>query len=136
LCILGFGNRLWGDDGAGSHLAEALRDCPGVDAIDGGFVPENHLEAVVRTKPDTILLVDAAEFGGEPGEIRLLQPDDVVLSGISTHAGSPQMLAKYLEARSGAKVFLLAIQPGDTSEGQGMSQQVASTVDELMEFFT
>ena len=133
VCILGFGNRMWRDDGVGSCIAEALQDCPNLDSVDGGFVPENHLEVVANKNPDTILMIDAVDFGGEPGEVRLLQPGDVVLAGISTHAGSPQMLGKYLEARTGARVALLAIQPKDTSEGNQLSPEVSATLTELVE---
>jgi len=135
VCVLGFGNRMWRDDGVGSHLAEALQACPGLDAVDAGFVPENYLEVVASKNPDTILMIDAADFGGAPGEVRLLQPGDVILAGISTHAGSPQMLGKYLEARTGARVALLAIQPKDTSEGEELSPEVAATLKELVEIF-
>jgi len=133
VCVLGFGNRMWRDDGVGSCIAEALQDCPNLDSVDGGFVPENYLEVVASKKPDTILMIDAADFGGEPGEVRLLQPGDVALAGISTHAGSPQMLGKYLEARTGAQVTLLAIQPKDTSEGDELSPEVAATMNKLVD---
>ena len=133
VCILGFGNRMWRDDGVGSCIAEALQDCPNLDSVDGGFVPENHLEVVASKNPDTILMIDAADFGGTPGETRLLQPGDVAVAGISTHAGSPQMLGKYLEARTGARVALLAIQPKDTSEGTELSPEVSATLTELVE---
>ena len=133
VCILGFGNRMWRDDGVGSCIAEALQDCPNLDSVDGGFVPENHLEVVASKNPDTILMIDATDFGGQPGEVRLLQPGEVALAGISTHAGSPQMLGKYLEARTGARVALLAIQPNDTSEGNKLSPEVSATLKELVE---
>jgi len=116
----------------GSRIAEALQACPGMASIDGGFVPENHLEAVIRTRPDAILMIDAADFGGKPGEYRLLNTDDVALAGISTHAGSPRMLAQYLQARTGARVGLLAIQPGDNSEGEQLSTEVAATAGSLV----
>ena len=133
VCILGFGNRMWRDDGVGSCIAEALQDCPNLDSVDGGFVPENHLEVVASKNPDTILMIDAVDFGGTPGETRLLQPGDVAVAGISTHAGSPQMLGKYLEARTGARVALLAIQPKDTSEGTELSPEVSATLKDLVD---
>ena len=133
VCVLGFGNRMWRDDGVGSCIAEALQDSPNLDSVDGGFVPENYLEVVASKNPDTILMIDAADFGGEPGEVRLLQPGDVALAGISTHAGSPQMLGKYLEARTGARVALLAIQPKDTSEGNELSPEVSATLKDLVD---
>ncbi len=133
VCLFGFGNRMWRDDGIGSRVAEALdTNETSVSAVDGGFVPENHLERVVACQPDTILMIDAVDFGATAGELRLLQADDVVLSAISTHAGSPQMLAKYLQARCGAQVGLLAIQPGDTGEGEKLSPRLDEVLDFLV----
>jgi hydrogenase maturation protease len=78
---LGFGNRLWGDDGAGSVLAERLKAAnPDAPIFDGGMVPENYLEKVAATYPDTILLIDAADFGGQPG---LLESTDWRKSSVS-----------------------------------------------------
>jgi hydrogenase 3 maturation protease len=132
ICIFGFGNRLWRDDGVGSRIAEALQHCENLHAIDGGFVPENYLEKVAQVQPDTILMIDAADFGGQPAEYRLLQADDLAPGSLSTHAGSPRMLAQYLTARTGAKVALLAIQPADTQEGNQLSPEVKATADLLI----
>ena len=133
LCLLGIGNRYWHDDGVGSFIAEALESCPEIDVIDAGFIPENHLETVARKHPDTVLMVDATDFGGEPGQARLLYPDKVAYSSMSTHAGSLRMLAQYLQARTQARVALLAIQPDDTSAGEGLSPIVSSTLKALLE---
>ena len=138
VCLLGIGNRYWRDDGVGSLIAEALESCTEFasrefDVVDAGFIPENHLETVAGKHPDTILMIDATDFGGTPGQTRLLYPDKVAYSGVSTHAGSLRMLAEYLCARTQARVALLAIQPVDTSEGEGLSPPVSSTLDALLE---
>ena len=133
VCLLGIGNRYWRDDGAGSLIAEALESCPDFDVVDAGFIPENHLETVAGKHPDTILMIDATDFGGAPGQVRLLYPDKVAYSGISTHAGSLRMLAEYLQARTQARIALLAIQPDDTSEGEGLSPAVSNTLRDLLE---
>jgi hydrogenase 3 maturation protease len=133
VCLLGIGNRYWRDDGVGSFIAEALESCQGLDAIDAGFIPENHLETVARNNPDSILMVDATDFGAEPGQARLLYPDNVAYSGVSTHAGSLRMLAKYLSVRTQAPIALLAIQPADTSAGEGLSPVVSNTLEKLVD---
>ena len=133
ICLVGVGNRYWRDDGVGSVLAEALETCPDFDAIDAGFVPENHLEVIARIKPDRILFIDATDFGGAPGQVRLLFPDKVAPSGLSTHAGSLKMLAEYLQTRTRAEVALLAIQPADTAAGESLSPEVSRTVKFLQE---
>jgi len=139
VCLLGIGNRYWRDDGVGSLIAEALESCTEFasrefDVVDAGFIPENYLETVAGKHPDTILMIDATDFGGAPGQVRLLYPDKVAYSGISTHAGSLRMLAEYLHARTQARIAVLAIQPGDTSEGEGLSPLVSKTFRDLLEF--
>lgn len=133
VCLLGIGNRHWHDGGVGSYVAEALQACPGLDVIDAGLTPENYLEAVASKHPDSILMVDATDFGGEPGQVQLIYPDKVAYSGVSTHAGSLRMLAEYMSARTHAPVALLAIQPLDTSEGDSLSPEVAHTLDDLLD---
>ena len=132
VCVLGIGNRQWRDDGIGSYVAEALSGCPALDVIDAGFVPENHLEAVAKRNPDCILMVDATDFGGQPGQARLIFPDKVAYSGVSTHAGSLRMLAEYMRQRTAAGVALLAVQPGDTSAGETLSPAVSETFRDLV----
>ncbi|MEE8340114.1 MAG: hydrogenase maturation protease [Xanthomonadales bacterium] len=119
--------------GSGSVLVEALQACPEFDAIDAGFVPENFLEVIAGKKPDRILFIDATDFGGVPGQVRLLFPDEVAPSGLSTHAGSLKMLAEYLQARTQAQVALLAIQPADTTAGEELSPEISHTVKVLLE---
>lgn len=133
VCIMGIGNRHWHDDGVGSYIAEALEDHHDLDVVDAGFVPENHLEEVALRHPDSILMVDATDFGGEPGQVRLIYPEKVAYSGVSTHAGSLRMLAEYMHERTHAPVALLAIQPGDTSAGESLSPAVSETFRDLLE---
>ena len=133
VCVVGIGNRHWHDDGIGSYIAEALDDRPDMDVIDAGFIPENHLEEVATRHPDSILMVDATDFGGEPGQARLIYPEKVSYSGVSTHAGSLRMLAEYMHQRTHAPVALLAIQPEDTSAGESLSPAVAETFRDLLE---
>ncbi len=128
VCVVGIGNRLAGDDGAGSAVAEKLAErAPGY-VIDAGIAPENHLEPIVRGEPDTILLVDAVEFGGEPGSVRLFDPRALRAGGLSTHATSLGIVTEYLAARCAARIVLLGIQPGRLRLGTALSDEVASSV--------
>ena len=133
VCVMGIGNRHLHDDGVGSFVAEALESSPELEAVDAGFIPEYYLEKVASKHPDTILMVDATDFGGEPGQVALIYPDKVAYSKVSTQAGSLRMLAEYMSARTHAPVALLAIQPEDISEGEDLSPPVSSTFKELLE---
>ena len=131
--VLGVGNRCRRDDGAGSLLAEQLDGQTGLKAIDAGAVPENYLERVARLQPDTILIIDAADFGGVPGDLRILEPELVGPSGVSSHVLSLQTIADFLKARTRARLAVLAIQPADIGLGTELSEEVSRAVELLKE---
>lgn len=133
VCVLGVGNRYRRDDGAGSLVAEHLVGRTDARSIDAGEVPENYLEQVARSHPDTILILDAFDFGGAPGDLRILDPELVGSSGLSTHALSLRMTADFLRARTQARLALLAIQPADIGLGTELSQEVSRAVELLKE---
>ena len=124
--IVGVGNRLRGDDGAGPALVDALGDS--VATLDCGVAPENYLEKIVAAEPDTVLFVDVLEAGGEAGKMRLVEPKDIGDAGLSTHALSLQMASEYLQARFPVRVLLLGIQPEALELDSGLSEAVAAAV--------
>lgn len=73
--VLGVGNYLMGDEGAGVHVAQRLgeRDLPlGVEVLDGG-TGGFHLMGIFE-QYEVIILVDATIDGEPAGAIRLLEP--------------------------------------------------------------
>ncbi len=128
ICVLGVGNRQRRDDGAGSLIAKALAQRMSGVVIDGGSVPENYLEKLVQSGPDTIVIIDAVNFDGTPGEIRLLDPYDLAPGRVSTHGASLELSARYLRARTHAQLSLLAIQPAEIGPGEGLSEAVSRSV--------
>lgn len=127
VCVLALGNRDRGDDGAGPALVDLVRDRVDAPCFDGGIAPENLLEAVAREDPDVVLLVDAAAFGGRPGEVRVTDPARH-RGRPSTHAPSLALAAAYLRERCGAVVRLLAIQPASAAPGPHLSPAVQESV--------
>jgi len=133
VCVLGVGNRYRRDDGAGSLVAEHLVGRTDARSIDAGEAPENYLEQVARSHPDTVLILDAFDFGGAPGDLRILDPELAGSSGLSTHALSLRMTADYLSIRTHARLALLAIQPADIGLGTELSEEVSRAVEMLKE---
>ena len=43
------------------------------------------------------------------------------------------MLAEFLQARTHARIGLLAVQPADVSNGKGLSPPVSKTLDDLLD---
>ncbi len=131
VCIVGVGNRGRGDDGAGPRVIDARRGGTRGVWIDAGMAPENYLEPIARSSPDTVLIVDAVAFGGIPGECRLMNVEVMDTVALSTHAGSLAMLGEYLSARTRARIQVLGIQPESIDAREGLSHSVGESVREV-----
>ncbi|MBP7561186.1 MAG: hydrogenase maturation protease, partial [Armatimonadetes bacterium] len=76
--ILGIGSILMGDDGVGVRAAEALQTVEpqeGVDVVVSGLLGLDLIYALEEV--EAAVIIDAADFGGEPGEIRVVSPDSL-----------------------------------------------------------
>lgn len=129
--VVGVGNPLRGDDAAGSLLARQLVAAPGLLVIDAEEVPENVVGEVAAACPDTVVFVDAADFGGEPGSIAVVESDHAEAISATTHRLPLGITMRYVAARTGADVFLLGVQPGQRTFGAPPSAEVADSVGAL-----
>ena len=132
-CVIGVGNRLRGDDGIGSRVAGQVAPRVAAAVVDGGVAPENHLEKIARMRPETVVVIDAADFGGRPGEMRFVAAADAKGGGLSTHAVSLDLFARYLEQRAGSRVFLVAVQAVSAGWEESMSAPVAAAAERLVD---
>ncbi len=136
LVFLGIGNELRHDDAVGLVVVEKLhsrvnnRDVTLLNCAD---IPENFTGHVKRLGPDCVVLVDAADFGGHPGDVHAFTIGDVEEGGISTHKASLAVLGAYLRSETGASVFIVGIQPGSTEFGTGLTPRLQEASDSIAE---
>ncbi len=134
--IVGMGNPLKGDDGAGVLIVEKLMKKINSDKIKFFIVEEaieNYLGKIKRLNPDTIIIFDAVDFGGEKGEIKFFKPTDIMNISTTTHSFSlPDLLKIYnLIPRS----VIIGIQPVKISFGEEMCQEVKKGIEEIVTLF-
>ena len=129
--IVGVGNILKGDDGLGCILAQRLEGKTKAVCIDGGSAPENFTGKIKKEDPDTILIIDAADLGKDPGDFAILARDEILSSGFTTHNLSPAMLMEYLETETGADIYMLGIQPAKVGFGEGLSGVIEKALKEV-----
>ena len=132
IVVVGIGNTLRADDGAGSLVAARLRERHPHVVFDAAQAPENYLAPIRRANPDVVVLVDAADFGGSPGEVRAATAEDVEGLMMGTHAAPLSMFMKVLGQETRADVRLVAIQAATTTLGEGLTREVADTVESLV----
>lgn len=131
LCLVGVGNRLRGDDAAGPLLVDGLDGNIRAACIDAGVAPENYLEKIVACDPETVLFIDALDFGGAAGETRVFRPDELAVRGISSHAPSLGLACEYLKLRCGARILVLGIQPESVRLGEEPGPAILEAVKRL-----
>jgi hydrogenase 3 maturation protease len=134
--VLGIGNTLRSDDGIGALLALRIKGKAPYTVFDAGSSPENYLGKVIREKPDTVLIVDAADFGAGAGEMRVLEASGLKAANLfSTHNASLEMAINYLQKDLPADIIILLIQPKCVSLGEKLSPEVSGALDKLEEWF-
>jgi hydrogenase 3 maturation protease len=144
--VLGIGNRLGGDDAAGTwvvdmlnpalsalsagrHRAKALLPTE-IMAIDAGTAPESYTSVIRRHRPDLLILVDAADMGLPPGALRTITPEKISILSFSTHNIPLSMFISYVNEFCG-EVLLVGVQPERTETGGGISKAVRKSVKKL-----
>jgi hydrogenase 3 maturation protease len=134
--IVGVGNVLRGDDGAGCLLVERLQGLLDVPLVDCGEVPENYGGWVERRGLEAVVYVDAVDFGGEPGEIRIVPLAKLMESATNTHNLSLHYVIRFLEEDWGGDAFLVGIQPAAWRFGDPLCAEVAEGVARLAGILT
>jgi hydrogenase maturation protease len=129
LIIVGIGNDLCGDDGAGPAVVRALAGAVPWETVDAQTVPESFLMKIVERQPAAVLLVDAVDFHASPGAVDVLEASQITAQGPSTHGPAPLAFLELLGMLHRCRTAVLAIQPKRTDPGQPLSSEVRRAVD-------
>ncbi len=134
--ICGIGNENRGDDAFGVVVAEKLKEIlhnPRIAVINCGEVPESYTGVIKRYKPDVVLFVDAIEFGGEPGEMIIADPEGTLGTSASTHSLPLKVLVQYLKTElKNTQFVLVGCQPKSTALFGEMSEEIKKSSEELV----
>lgn len=130
--ILTIGNSLKGDDGAGPAVYQNLAQTTiNARLIDAGTVPENYIGPIVKAALPNLVIVDAVDFGGSSGQIKLFSTEQLASVALSTHVLSPNLFIDMIRAQLDVDVFFVGIQPAQTNLGQSLSPAVSEAVKQL-----
>ncbi len=141
--IVCVGNELCGDDGAGVAVARGLTAPPGQgqpplpplpwEVFDTQTVPESFLVKIAQRRPDSVLLIDALDFGAAPGAVELISADSVGGQGPSTHGPAPVAFMEILRMLHPCRCWVLGIQPAQAEVGAGLSPPVERAVEMVVQ---
>jgi hydrogenase 3 maturation protease len=121
--LLGVGNSLRGDDGAGSFIANNFSHKNWI-VLDGKTAPENCTAVIKREKPDLLVIIDAADINLAPGDFSVIALDKIKEYQLSTHSMPLHLLIEYLTPYC-KKIILIGIQPKNIQTSENLTDQVS-----------
>ncbi|PIU41736.1 MAG: hypothetical protein COS99_04025 [Candidatus Omnitrophica bacterium CG07_land_8_20_14_0_80_42_15] len=133
VAIVGIGNLEKGDDGFGVLLTERLKTrLKNTALFECGTAPENYLGPIIRSNPQVLLVLDAANLRAEPGHVHILEAKEIADLGLSTHDSSLNLFIKFLRHElKEVDIFLVCMQPKNTDFGKCISKELEKHLSEL-----
>ena len=129
--VVGIGNILKGDDGAGPRICSILKGKIAAEVIDVGTTPENYIGRIVGMSPKKLLIIDAIDFGKLPGTIRVFRTQDLKQFTFSTHCLSPHLFVRNITSQIDVEIFFIGVQPVQLNLCRGLSKQVSAAIAAL-----
>lgn len=137
--VLGLGNVLHGDDGAGAQAIGRLRADPRVPAdvslVEGGTLGLELLPYVWDCA--RLIVIDAIDVAERPGTLIRMSGEELNSlpgnSSIHQLGVSDLLIALRMLAERQPEVVLLGVQPGNTDWSSELSSDVAARIDSLVE---
>lgn len=131
--VITVGNYLRSDDSVGPYIAGNIHSPrKNLIVLDAGDRPENFIDRAVEANPTKTIIIDAADFGGVPGELRIIPEHVIPDKPLSTHSFPLSIIARLLAEDTGSEVSFLGIQPENMDFGEGLSPKVKSAADEII----
>ena len=124
--ILGVGNEMKGDDALGHYVIDRLKT---ENKLFCGEMPENFISKIKSLNPDVVLIVDAVDFQGKPGEIVFTDAKQYQAISLSTHSLPFSLMSKMLP---GIEMFLIGVQPQSLEFGHAMSSKAAEGAESIV----
>ena len=137
LLIVGIGNTLKGDDGAGCEVIKRLQKKGQVPfyLLDTGSAPENYTKKIKDFKPETIVFIDAVEMKEPPGTVKIIDEKHISSGYFTTHNMPLNLFLDYIKEETKAKIIFIGIQPKSTRFGEVLSARVQKAVEKLVNEF-
>jgi hydrogenase 3 maturation protease len=133
--VAGIGNPIRMDDFVGVKIVQNLQGevSERVYLIECETVPESFIQQIIDFRPSHVLLIDAAILGLEPGDARLINPDQLTMfPAVSTHMLPLRIFCECLAKTTDAKIALLLIEPKATEFGEGLTLEIETSAQKIV----
>jgi hydrogenase maturation protease len=134
--IMGIGSVLKTDDGVGVFVAEKLKSIGMKNVIVAEATPEHWLGFLTKKKFEKLLIIDSVLFGGEVGEIKILDLKEISERFGLTHSSSLHLFYDFISEEGNIRELkVLAIMPVSLEVGESLSPEVGRSAKNIISFF-
>ena len=130
IVFVGMGNRIKGDDGVGIYISQELEKWGNLKVITAENSIENYLGKINKQNVDSIIFIDAVDFGEKPGFSRFITVNKLTNTTTNTHNLSLSTISQLLDAPF---KWVVGVQAADVGYGIGLSPQIKNTADSIIE---
>jgi len=133
VAVLGVGSELRGDDAVGTVIAKELKGhikkkkTRLVKVFLGHTAPENLTGEIKKFEPTHLIIVDAVDFHGKAGAVKVIDTYKEAGSSFSTHKMPVWIIRDYLYRAIGCETIILGIQPQSLEFSFVLSPEVCKT---------
>ncbi|OGN95386.1 MAG: hypothetical protein A2Z77_03900 [Chloroflexi bacterium RBG_13_51_36] len=133
--VVGIGNVLLRDEGIGCHVVHALEESAlaDVEIIDGGTCPD---VLQLLGDADKLVIVDAVEGGGMPGQIYRFRPEDITLERklvLSLHDTSLTDSLRLMQLwHNVGETVIIGVEPRELSWGLELSPELQERMPQII----
>ena len=128
ILFVGIGNILKSDDGTGVYISNHIKSFNKISSLTVEVSIENYIGKINKLKPDILILIDCVDFKKEPGYFELMPIQRIKDFTVHTHNISLKKISELFNMQ----VWILGIQPKDTSFGETISPEIKKTADYLI----
>jgi hydrogenase maturation protease len=134
--VVGIGNALFRDEGIGCHVVHALEGVPlpDVKVIDGGTCPD---VLQLLEDADKLVIVDAVQGGGTPGQIYRFHLEDITLKQkpfLSLHdVGLVDNLMLTQLWHNINEAVIIGVEPGEINWGLELSPELQEKMPQIID---
>ena len=131
--VIGIGNPLKKDDNIGNLIVDKLKKITNDDNIlfiRAETNPENFISKIKSFDPNIIYFIDAVEFDGKVGEVKVFDINEVLNESLSTHGISVKVFKDFFPD---TKIYIIGIKPGNIEYGERLDLSLKKNFNQILE---
>lgn len=128
ILFVGIGNVLKSDDGVGVYICNRITPSNYISILTVEVSIENYLGKINKSDASLLIFVDCTDLRKTPGDWNFLPSEELLDLTFHTHNISLKMISGLFSV----PVWILGIQPGNTSFGEDLTPEVKNTANYLI----